>query len=112
MFKYHIETNLAVPLKFIPEPLKVGISSANTGFLNPEYRQICLKYRNQKVNLKSPFLHVTHLESDLVVCVPLAGHPVGDRVDDVYLKKVRRSSVCVIQSLLLAENNNRLCKHC
>ena len=53
---------------------------------------------------------MTHLESDLVVCVPLAGHPVGDRVDDVYLKKVRRSSVCVIQSLLLAENNNRLCK--
>ena len=54
----------------------------------------------------------SHLEPDLVVCVPLAGDPVGDRVDDVNLEKVRRGGVCVIQGLLLAaRTNNRLCKH-
>ena len=54
----------------------------------------------------------SHLEPDLVVCVPLAGDPVGDRVDDVNLEKVSRGGVCVIQGLLLAaRTNNRLCKH-
>lgn len=55
----------------------------------------------------------THLEPDLVVCVPLAGDTVGDRVDDVNLEKVSRGGVCVIQGLLLAaRTNNRLCKQC
>ena len=53
----------------------------------------------------------SYLEPDLVVCVPLAGDPVGDRVDDVNLEKVCRGGVCVIQGLLLAaRTNNRLCK--
>ena len=55
----------------------------------------------------------SYLEPDLVVCVPLAGDPVGDRVDDVNLEKVSRGGVCVIQGLLLAaRKNNRLCKQC
>ena len=55
----------------------------------------------------------SHLKSDLVVCVPLAGDPVGDRVNDVNLEKVSRGGVCVIQGLLLAaRKNNRLCKQC
>ena len=42
------------------------------------------------------------LEPELVVRVPLVGHPVGDRVDHVHFEEVRRHRVGVVQGLLLA----------
>ena len=53
----------------------------------------------------------SHLEPDLVVCVPLAGHPVGDGVDHIDLQEVGRGSIRVIQSLFLAGNNS-IRQHC
>ena len=47
----------------------------------------------------------THLKPDFVVGVPLVTHPVGDRVDDVYLEKVGRGGVGVVKRLLFAAEN-------
>ena len=106
-------SHLAVPLELIPQPLKVRISPAHTGLLHTEHGQICLKMTESIIQINICVSPLSHLEPHLVVCVPLAGDPVGDRVDDVNLEKVSWGSVCVIQSLLLAaRKNNRLCKQC
>ena len=105
--------HLAVPLELIPQPLKVRISPAHTGLLHTEHGQICLQMTESIIQINICVSPLSHLEPDLVVCVSLAGDPVGDRVDDVNLEKVSRGGVCVIQGLLLAaRKNNRLCKQC
>ena len=40
---YSQTAHLAIPLQFISQPLKVGISPTNTGLFHPEDRKVCLQ---------------------------------------------------------------------
>ena len=108
---HELRTLLSLSSSFLSHSKSEYLLRTLDSFTRKTGRFVC-KVENSRVTVLSKYTPVaSHLEPDLVVCVPLAGDAVGDRVDDVNLEKVCRGGVCVIQGLLLAaRTNNRLCK--